>query len=197
MDAQLLIEERLKNSVEAKSRFVQTAMADILRLAAMMRQVLEAGGTLYFFGNGGSAADAQHLAAEFVNRFCLNRRPLPALALSTDSSALTAIANDFSFEQIFSKQLEAFGKKEDLAVGISTSGRSPNVVKAIEVAKIIGMQTAALTGGIGQLETPLHKLCDVVLNVPSSVTAHIQEAHLFAEHILCELVERAMFPEAC
>ncbi len=193
MDAQALILERLRCSVAAKEGFVRASMTDILRLAGMIRATLEAGGKLLIFGNGGSAADAQHLAAEFVNRYLLDRRPLPALALTTDSSALTAIANDFSFEQIFAKQIEALGRKEDLALGISTSGNSVNVLKAMEAAKNIGMQRAALTGGVERPGGKLTPLCDLVLNVPSNATPHIQETHLFVEHLLCELVERQMF----
>ncbi len=196
MDAQALILDRLQRSVTAKEAFVRASLAELERLAALMRGTLEAGGKLLIFGNGGSAADAQHLAAEFVNRFLLRRRPLAALALTTDSSALTAIANDFSFDLIFAKQIEALGKKEDLALGISTSGRSANVLRALEVAQGIGMRRAALTGGLEGPGSELAALCDVVLNVPSSVTQHIQETHLFIEHLLCELVERQMFPTA-
>ena len=193
MDAQALILDRLRFSVAAKEDFVRASMADILRLADMIRASLEAGGKLLIFGNGGSAADAQHMAAEFVNRYLINRRPLPALALSTDTSALTAIANDFSFEQIFAKQIEALGSKKDLALGISTSGNSANVLRAMEAAQKIGMQRAALTGGVECPGGKLAPLCDIVLNVPSSATPHIQETHLFIEHLLCELVERQMF----
>ena len=154
---------------------------------------LRAGGKVMFAGNGGSAADAQHMAAEFVNRYLIDRRPLPALALTTDSSALTAIGNDFSFEQVFAKQIEALGKKEDLALGISTSGNSANVLRGMEAAGLIGMQRAALTGGVRCPGGSLAPLCDIVLNVPSDATPHIQETHLFIEHLLCELVERQMF----
>ncbi len=196
MDAQALILDRLQHSVAAKEAFVRTSLAELERLAALMRGTLEAGGKLLIFGNGGSAADAQHMAAEFVNRFLLRRRPLAALALTTDSSALTAIANDFAFDLIFAKQIEALGKTEDLALGISTSGRSANVLRALEVAQGIGMHRAALTGGLEGPDSGLAALCDVVLNVPSAVTQHIQETHLFIEHLLCELVERQMFPTA-
>lgn len=196
MDAQALILDRLRCSVAAKEGFVRASMADLLRLTGMIRATLEAGGKLLIFGNGGSAADAQHLAAEFVNRYLIDRRPLSALALTTDSSALTAIANDFSFEQIFSKQIEALGRKEDLALGISTSGNSANVLRAMEAAQKIGMQRAALTGGLERPGGRLAPLCNIVLNVPSDDTPHIQETHLFIEHLLCELVERQMFAQA-
>ena len=148
MDAVSLIRTRLRASVAAKEDFVAAQAADLQRLATMMRQSLEAGGKMLVFGNGGSAADAQHFAAEFVNRFLLNRRPLAALALTTDSSALTAIANDFAFEDVFARQIEALGKKADLALAISTSGNSENVLRGVLAARRIGMPCAALTGGL-------------------------------------------------
>jgi len=188
-----LISTNLTQSIQAKEAFAQKAADDILRLAEWIQKSLEQGGKLLIFGNGGSAADAQHMAAEFVNRFLINRRPLAALALSTDTSVLTSIANDFSYDQIFAKQVQALGKPEDLALGISTSGNSPNVVKAIEAAREIGMKTAALTGGISRPGGDLAGLCDLVLNVPSGATPHIQEAHLWVEHLLCEIVEKQMF----
>lgn len=192
-DMKTLIITNLTASIMAKEAFVQGAIDDIILLTEWIKQVFDNGGKLLICGNGGSAADAQHLAAEFVNRFRINRRPLPALALTTDSSILTAVANDFSYEQVFSKQVEAFGKPEDLALGISTSGNSPNVIKAMEAARSIGMKTVALTGGTAQPGGKLAGICDLVLNVPSDSTPHIQEAHLWVEHILCEIVEKQMF----
>lgn len=188
-----LIATNLMQSIMAKEAFAKEAADDILRLADWIRTSIEQGGKLLLFGNGGSAADAQHLAAEFVNRFLINRRPLAALALTTDTSVLTSIANDFSYDLIFAKQIQALGKPEDLALGISTSGNSPNVIKAMEVARGIGMKTAALTGGIARPGGDLAAVCDLVLNVPSDATPHIQEAHLWAEHLLCEIVENQMF----
>jgi len=188
-----LISTKLTQSIQAKEAFAQEAADDILQLADWIQKSLEQGGKLLIFGNGGSAADAQHMAAEFVNRFLINRRPLAALALSTDTSVLTSIANDFSYDQIFAKQVQALGKPEDLALGISTSGNSPNVVKAIEAAREIGMKTAALTGGISRPGGDLAGVCDLVLNVPSDATPHIQETHLWVEHLLCEIVEMQMF----
>ena len=183
----------MARSIAAKEAFVKQSADDIIRVAGWIQASLEQGGTLLLFGNGGSAADAQHLAAEFVNRFLINRRPLAALALTTDSSILTAVANDFSYEMIFSKQIEALGKPEDLALGISTSGNSPNVIKGIEAARVIGMKTVGLTGGTLQPGGKLTGLCDLVLNVPSDFTPHIQESHLWVEHILCEIIEKQMF----
>lgn len=177
----------------AKEAFVKESVDDILLLSEWIREVFEDGGKLLIFGNGGSAADAQHLAAEFVNRFLINRRPLPALALTTDSSVLTSIANDFSYELVFAKQIQALGKPEDLALGISTSGTSANVVKAMEAARTIGMKTVAFTGGTVRPGGDLAAICDLVLNVPSDSTPHIQETHLWVEHLLCEIVERQMF----
>jgi D-sedoheptulose 7-phosphate isomerase len=188
-----LLSTNLVQSIMAKEAFIKEAADDIIRLTEWIREVFEDGGKLLIFGNGGSAADAQHLAAEFVNRFLINRRPLPALALTTDTSVITSIANDFSYELIFAKQIQALGKPEDLALGISTSGTSANVVKAMQTARDIGMKTVALTGGTARPGGDLAAICDMVLNVPSDSTPHIQETHLWVEHVLCEIVEKQMF----
>ena len=191
-----LVSTNLVQSIMAKEAFVRESADDLLRLADWIRETFEDGGKLLIFGNGGSAADAQHLAAEFVNRFLINRRPLPALALTTDSSVLTSIGNDFSFDQVFVKQVQALGRPEDLALGISTSGTSANVVKGMQAAREIGMRTAALTGGTVRPGGDLAALCDLVLNVPADATPHIQETHLWIEHVLCEIVEKQMFGSA-
>lgn len=188
-----LVSTNLVQSIMAKEAFVRESVDDLLRLADWIRETFEDGGKLLIFGNGGSAADAQHLAAEFVNRFLINRRPLPALALTTDSSVLTAIGNDFSFDQVFVKQVQALGRPEDLALGISTSGTSANVVKGMQAAREIGMRTAALTGGTLRPGGDLAAICDLVLNVPTDATPHIQETHLWIEHLLCEIVEKQLF----
>jgi D-sedoheptulose 7-phosphate isomerase len=188
-----LLSTSLVQSIMAKEAFVKEAAEDIIRLTEWIREVFEDGGKLLIFGNG---ASAQHLAAVFVNRFLINRRPLPALALTTDTSVLTSIANDFSYELVFAKQIQAFGKPEDLALGISTSGTSLNVVKAMETARDIGMKTVAFTGGTVRPGGDLAAICDLVLNVPSDSTPHIQETHLWLEHVLCEIVERQMFGAA-
>ena len=188
-----LVSTNLVQSIMAKEAFVRESADDLLRLADWIRETFADGGKLLIFGNGGSAADAQHLAAEFVNRFLINRRPLPALALTTDSSVLTAIGNDFSFDLVFVKQVQALGRPEDLALGISTSGTSANVVKAMQAAREIGMRTAALTGGTARPGGDLAALCDLVLNVPADATPHIQETHLWIEHVLCEIVEQQLF----
>ena len=191
-----LVSTNLVQSIMAKEAFVRESTDDLLRLADWIRETFADGGKLLIFGNGGRAADAQHLAAEFVNRFLINRRPLPALALTTDSSVLTAIGNDFSFDQVFVKQVQALGRPEDLALGISTSGTSANVVKGMQAAREIGMRTAALTGGTVRPGGDLAALCDLVLNVPADSTPHIQETHLWIEHVLCEIVEKQLFGSA-
>ncbi len=144
------------------------------------------------FGNGGSASDAQHLAAELVCRFEKNRPALPALALTTNTSSLTAIGNDFSFEDVFSRQVEALASPEDVAIGISTSGNSPNVLKAIEQAKALKAVTVGFTGGGGG---KLKSLVDICFCAPSTVTARVQECHILAVHIISRLVEEALFGE--
>ena len=185
-----ILRQSLENSIKAKEDFVSSQEQNLLLLVDLLVASFKGGGKLLIFGNGGSAADAQHLAAEFVNRFLIDRKPLPALALTTDSSILTSIGNDFSYDDIFSKQIHALGKKEDVALGISTSGNSPNVVNAIKAAREIGMYTAVLTGGNGG---KLASEAELVLNVPSDKTPHIQETHIWIEHMLCWLVDERMF----
>jgi D-sedoheptulose 7-phosphate isomerase len=166
------------------------AMApDVTRAAACMSDALRSGGKLMFCGNGGSAADSQHLASEFTGRFVDDRRPLAALALSTDSSALTCIANDYAFDQVFERQLRGLGRKGDLLVAISTSGRSGNVLHAVQAARETGIAVVGLLGRDGGTLKPL---CDVALVVPSDTTARIQEAHIFIGHTLCAMVEQAL-----
>jgi D-sedoheptulose 7-phosphate isomerase len=185
-----IIQKRFKESAEVKNRFLKENLSRLLDVIKLISHCFEAGNKLFFFGNGGSAADAQHLAAEFVNRYIMDRPPLPAIALTTDTSILTSISNDFSFSEVFAKQLKALGKEGDVAVGISTSGTSPNIIKAFEVAKEMGMKTIALTGNDGG---SLVKIADVSLVVPSSSTPRIQEVHILIGHILCELVEHYLF----
>ena len=183
----------LAQSIIAQQAFAEASSDRIVQLIEWTVQTFRSGGKLLIFGNGGSAADAQHVAAEFVNRFKIDRQPLPAIALTTDSSVLTSIGNDFNFDMIFVKQVQALGKPGDLVLGISTSGNSPNVVKAIAVAKEMNLRTAALTGGSSNTGGKIGKLADLVLNVPTDSTAHIQETHLWVEHILCEFVEKELF----
>jgi D-sedoheptulose 7-phosphate isomerase len=186
------IAENLKNSIAAKEKLFASQCDVIISLAQLIAEIIKNGNKLLIFGIGGRAADAQHMAAEFVNRFMIDRPPLAAIALTTDTSNITSIGNDFSFEEIFSKQVQALGKKGDLALGISTSGNSPNVVKAIETAARLGLHTVVLTGGRGGR---LAGLADIVINVPSAITPHIQEAHLWVEHLLCWMVDDLLFGE--
>jgi D-sedoheptulose 7-phosphate isomerase len=144
-------------------------------------------GCVYFFGNGGSAADAQHLSAEFVCRFKINRKPLPALASTTDTSFLTACGNDYSFEDIFSRQVEAFAKKNDIFVGISTSGNSTNVLKGLQKAKELDATTIAFLGGTGG---KIKDFADIALIIPTTNTPKVQECHITVGHIICDLVEK-------
>jgi D-sedoheptulose 7-phosphate isomerase len=162
---------------------------NIERAADIMIEALRSGCAIYFCGNGGSAADAQHLAAELSGRFLKNRRPLPGVALTTNSSALTAIGNDFGFDEVFSRPLEGCGKRGDVLVSLSTSGNSANVVKAVEVARALGMKTVSLTG---ERDSALSAKSDICLKVPSASTPRIQEMHILVGHILCELAENAV-----
>ena len=157
------------------------------RVAEVLLEAFRKGRTVFFFGNGGSAADAQHLAAEFVNRFRLDRRALPALALNVDTSVLTSIANDSSYERIFARQIEAFGRPDDVAVGISTSGASPNVIAGIRQARERGLVTVGFSGGDGGA---LLRETDHCLVVPSLTAARVQEIHILAGHTICDIVEQ-------
>jgi D-sedoheptulose 7-phosphate isomerase len=161
---------------------------DIARAAGMWIECIRAGGKVMFAGNGGSAADAQHLAAELVNRFRRERAPMAGLALTTDTSILTAIGNDYSFKEVFAKQVRALGRRGDVLVGLSTSGSSPNIVRAMEVAREMGITTIGLTGAGGVIRD----MVDCAVCIPSHSTPRIQEAHILVEHILCELLEEAL-----
>jgi phosphoheptose isomerase len=160
----------------------------VTEAAAAIIESLRQDGQLFTFGNGGSAADAQHVASELVGRFLRERRSLPAVALTTDGSILTSVANDYSFERVFARQLEALGRSGDVALGISTSGTSPNVVAAFETARARGLRTIALTGRDGGA---IGRLVDIHINVPSDSTPRVQEVHRTLLHVICDLVERA------
>jgi D-sedoheptulose 7-phosphate isomerase len=166
--------------------------AAITLAAQKITESLRAGGKLLLCGNGGSAADCQHLAAEFTSRLTAGfvRPALAALALTTDTSFLTGFVNDFKFEDVFARQVQALGKRGDVLLGISTSGASPNVLRAFEAAHALGVATVALTGGAG----PLRELAQVCVSVPSTATAHIQELHISIGHIICHIVERGVHP---
>jgi D-sedoheptulose 7-phosphate isomerase len=159
----------------------------LVKVTEVLIQAFRKGRTVYFFGNGGSAADAQHLAAEFVNRFRVDRRALPALALTVDTSVLTSIANDFGYERVFARQIEAFGRPDDVAVGLSTSGASPNVIEGIRLARRQGLVTVGFSGGDGGA---LLRETDHCIVVPSKTTARIQEMHGLAGHAICDIVEQ-------
>lgn len=168
------------------ARNADTLLTAIKSIAAAMGR----GNKLLIFGNGGSAADAQHLAAEFVNRYLVERPPLPALALTTDTSILTAIGNDYQFQDIFEKQIKALGKKGDVALGISTSGRSLNVVKGLRAAQSLGITTIGLGG---PPESPMKEYCRFYLTTEGGSTPRIQETHLIVYHCMVELVDRILF----
>jgi D-sedoheptulose 7-phosphate isomerase len=185
-----IIQKRFKESSEVKARFLKENLSKLLEAIKLISHTFEAGNKVFFFGNGGSAADAQHFAAEFVNRYIMDRPPLPAIALTTDTSILTSISNDMAFNDIFSRQLKALGKEGDVAVGISTSGNSSNVIKAFEAAKEMGMKTVALAGNDGGV---LAKIADISLVVSSSSTPRVQETHILVGHLLCEMVEHQLF----
>ncbi len=159
---------------------------EIAQLGAIFAQAVKTGNCVFFMGNGGSAADSQHLAAEFVGRFQKERRGLPAVALTTDTSILTAVGNDYGFETIFSRQVEALAKAGDVVVGLSTSGNSPNVIKALQAAKEAGAVAVGLTGRSGG---KMAAICDLCIKVPADVTARVQEVHALIGHIACQLVD--------
>ncbi|HAY21680.1 MAG TPA: phosphoheptose isomerase [Desulfobacterales bacterium] len=192
----MLLEHRVKEafsqSMQLMASFMEEQTEQVVAAARMLATVLREGNKLLLFGNGGSAADAQHLAAEFVNRFQIERPPLAAIALTTDSSILTAVGNDYDFREVFVKQVQALGQKGDVAWGISTSGDSPNVVQALTVARAQGLKTLAVTGREGGKMAPL---ADIVLIVRSRQTPRIQEVQLAIGHILCDLVDFLLFPE--
>ena len=179
-------------SIRVKQMFIEENAELAVKGAERIAKSLASGHKVLIFGNGGSAADAQHIAAEFVNRFQIERPPLAAMALTTDTSVITSIGNDYHFDDIFAKQIRALGKPDDIAVCISTSGNSKNVIHAVEAAKEIGIFTIALTGRGGKLA---HS-ADMVFSVKSDVTARIQETHITLGHIFCELVDRILFPNA-
>jgi D-sedoheptulose 7-phosphate isomerase len=178
-------------SIAVKRQFLRDNVAALEQAIELIATALHAGNKLLLFGNGGSAADAQHIAAEFVNRFKIERVPLPALALTTDTSALTSIANDYGYVEVFAKQVQALGRPGDVALAISTSGRAPNVLRAVAACKRLGVHTIALTGGSGG---KLAGAADLVLSASAtSETARIQETHILAGHVICELVDARLF----
>ena len=182
------IAREIQESISVKNELARAASEQIAEAATAIVACLRGGGKLIVFGNGGSASDAQHMAAELVGRYAVKRQALAAIALITNSSSLTAIANDFGFEEIFARQLEALAKPEDLILAISTSGNSSNVLRGLETAKALGLKKIGLTGNDGG---KLRNLVDICVAVPSSSTPRIQEAHALIIHILCGIVEDA------
>jgi len=186
-----LVRRRVEDNLAMSARLLEPELVD--RVSEVGERVIEAyqaGNKVILFGNGGSAADAQHLAAEMCGRFLIDRRALPAIALADNVAALTAIGNDYAYADVFARQIEGFGVAGDVAIGISTSGRSENVVRALELAGRRGLVTVALTGETGGRLPEVAELC---LCMPSTETPRIQEAHALIGHILCELVESALF----
>jgi len=185
------IERAFHESIAAKVQFLKEHRATLETVIELIATRLLAGNKVLFFGNGGSAADAQHLAAEFVNRFMLERPPLPAIALTTDTSVLTSIGNDYGYVEVFAKQVKALGREGDVAIALSTSGNSPNVLRAVEVCKKAGIVTVGLTGGDGG---KLGALVDHHLRVSASrLSPRIQETHITIGHVICELVDCKLF----
>jgi D-sedoheptulose 7-phosphate isomerase len=187
-----IIVNAFDESIRVKRAFLRDNLETLKQSIESIVSAFETGNKLLLFGNGGSAADAQHIAAEFTNRFLIERPPLPAIALTTDSSALTAIANDYDYAQVFAKQVQALGKPGDVAMVLSTSGNSPNVLQAIDVCKSLAIVTIGLTGGSGG---KMVGKVDFMLRVAEGKnSARIQETHILVGHVICDVVERKLFP---
>ena len=181
-----VIEKIFQESIRVKQEALKVNLDMIIQVTTEIKKTLDQGGKILIFGNGGSAADSQHIAAEFIGRFQKERKSLPAIALTTDTSILTALGNDYGYDIVFARQIEGLGNKGDVAFGISTSGNSKNVIQGIKKAKQMGLKTISLTGCGGGA---LAKLTDISLIVPSDKTARIQESHICIAHTICELVE--------
>jgi D-sedoheptulose 7-phosphate isomerase len=188
-----LIDEFVAESLRVKAEFFEENKERIAQTAAVIAHGLRNGRKMMFFGNGGSAADSQHLAAEMVGRFGPERSALAAIALSTDTSILTAVGNDYGYEKVFARQIEALGQAGDIAIGISTSGNSPSVLEALDVARSKGLYTVGFTGESGG---KMNGRAETLFRVPSRQTPRIQETHILLGHVICELVDRELFPEA-
>lgn len=189
---QAFIEEQIKNSYQTKQKLLEDKLIieTIKQVAEITVQAYNNGNKTLIAGNGGSAADAQHMAGEFVSRFYFDRPGLASLALTTDTSILTAIGNDYGYERVFARQIQAQGNQGDIFFGISTSGNSPNIIAAIEECKEKGILTVGL---VGEKACKMDEICDYIIKVPSSETPRIQESHLLIEHMICALVEEAIF----
>lgn len=185
-----IIKRIFRESIQIKEVFLRDNLDRITRVVDVITEALKKGNKILLFGNGGSAADAQHIAGEFVNRFLIERPPLPAIALTTDTSVLTSIGNDYDFAEVFSKQIRALGQEGDIAWGFSTSGGSVNVIRALEAAKKMGLVTIGFTGRDGGT---VGMISDYHLNVPTNVTPRVQEVHIVVSHAICELVDWRLF----
>lgn len=185
-----IIKRIFRESIQIKEAFLRDNVEKIARVVDAITEALKKGNKVLLFGNGGSAADAQHIAGEFVNRFLIERPPLPAIALTTDTSVLTSIGNDYDFADVFSKQIRALGQEGDIAWGFSTSGGSVNVIRAFEAAKKMGLVTIGFTGRDGGT---VGMISDYHINVPSNVTPRVQEVHIVVSHAICELVDWRLF----
>ena len=184
--------EHFEESIRVKQSFLRDNLETLIQAIDALVGAFQKGNKLLLFGNGGSAADAQHIAAEFVNRFMIERPPLPAIAFTTDTSVLTSIANDYSYNDVFAKQVQALGKEGDVAVVLSTSGNSPNVIAAIDACKKLNITTIGLTGGTGG---QMAGKVDFLLNVSEGRnSARIQETHILVGHVICDLVDQRLFP---
>ena len=186
------VDAYFRRSSEALSNAAANPLvrAAIQEISAVVAKAFISGRKLMLAGNGGSAADAQHIAAEFLSRFTMDRKPLPAIALTTDTSVLTAVGNDYGFDRVFERQLRGLGKRGDVFMAISTSGQSPNILAALTAARELGITTVGMTGA---KTSPMIALCDLSLIAPSEETAIVQQIHIVAAHIMCGLVERELF----
>ena len=187
-----LINAIVEESLRVKSRFFADNAERLADVAEAIAHGFKTGKKVLLFGNGGSAADAQHIAAEFMGRFIADRDPLPAISLATDTSALTALGNDYGFDSVFSRQIKALGQPGDTAIAISTSGNSPNILQGIAAAKVKGMYVVGLTGETGG---KMKDAVEVLFCVPSRYTPRIQETHIMIGHIICELIDRRIIPD--
>jgi D-sedoheptulose 7-phosphate isomerase len=184
-----ILRKNIESSIEVHSRLLKACLPGMTVAAGALVAAYRRGRKALFFGNGGSAADAQHLAAEFIGRYLRERRPLPAMALHANTSAMTSIANDYGYEHVFSRQLQALAVAGDVAVGISTSGNSPSIIEGVTIARRMGVYTIGLTGASGGR---LRELVDVLIAVPSNETPRVQECHILVGHALCDAVEQAI-----
>ncbi|MEP6740897.1 MAG: D-sedoheptulose 7-phosphate isomerase [bacterium] len=187
--ANLLLTRSLEEHLQTIQALLDSGLADVESSGRLICEALAAGNKILLCGNGGSAADAQHIAAELVGRYEGQRRPYPAIALTTDTSALTALGNDFGFEEVFARQVQALARTGDVLIAISTSGKSPNIVKAAEAARAVGCQTIGLTGAHAE---PLSDYCFITVKVPTERTARVQEGHITIGHLWCEMVDEIL-----